>query len=331
MERLYRVFVILSFGALLFFILSLWKDYNREWRIYQKGFREMELAVAKDEEEKRKVKRQGYQFNQYVVADGERVDRCVMCHLGIDDPRFVDAPQPYTAHPPIPEHPFERFGCTLCHQGQGRATTSIDAHSGIRIREGSVLLDGKVVYHEEHKDPLLEGEYVQSSCSSCHPSVDFKEAPLLTLGKKLFQEKRCLDCHSVAGVGEKTAPDLTFIGEKRNEPDWHLEHFREPEAISPGTSMPSYRELEEEELKALTVFVMSLKGVPFSLTASAPLQPQSLIGLIPSSGRPPQIPHPVEGLSDCLICHAIGEVKQVPSSHTSWTNNTCRGCHRPKT
>ena len=281
MGRLYRVFVILSLGSLLFFVLALWKDSNREWKVYQKSFKEMELAKAKDDAERKKINGEGYQFIQYVVADGERVDRCVMCHRGIEDPRFIDAPQPYTTHPPIPEHPFERFGCTVCHQGQGRATTYIDAHSGIKVREGTVLPGGKVAYIEELKAPLLTGHYVQSSCGSCHPGADLKEAPLLSLGKKLFQEKRCLGCHSVAGIGGKRAPELTFVGEKRNEPGWHIEHFKEPEAVSPGTSMPSFRDLSEEELKALIVFVMSLKGVPFSLMASAPLEPQALIGLVP--------------------------------------------------
>ena len=44
----------------------------------------------------------------------------------------------------------------------------------------------------------------------------------------------------------------------------------------------------------------------------------------------PGIPHPVKGLNDCLMCHAIGGVKPVPSNHAGRANDTCQGCHKPK-
>jgi mono/diheme cytochrome c family protein len=326
MERLYKVFVILSFGALLFFILSLWKDYNREWKVYQKGFKEMELAKAKDDAERRKVNGQGYQFIQYVVADGERVDRCVMCHRGIEDPRFVDAPQPYTTHPSIPEHPFERFGCTVCHQGQGRATTYIDAHGGIKVREGTVLPSGKVAYIEELKDPLLTGQYVQSSCGSCHIGVDLKEASLLTMGKRLFQEKGCMGCHQVTRVGGKVGPELTFIGEKRSEPEWHFKHFQAPNEVSPGTPMPSYKDLSEEELRALTVFMLSLKEIPFSLVAFAPLGPQTVVALVPPP-PPPKDEHWETPLQMSRMKNPIPSTQESVAIGKRLYDKYCASCH----
>ena len=80
-----------------------------------------------------------YKVNQIVVREVKydvnfaavpKVDRCTSCHLGIENPGFVDAPQPFTTHPDLDlyitsasSHPMDRFGCTSCHAGRGRGTT----------------------------------------------------------------------------------------------------------------------------------------------------------------------------------------------------------------
>ena len=58
------------------------------------------------------------------------VDRCTSCHLGIANPDFKDAEQPYTTHPDLDlyltsksPHPEESFGCTSCHSGRRRGTS----------------------------------------------------------------------------------------------------------------------------------------------------------------------------------------------------------------
>ena len=86
-------FAALSVCAALFFLLSVWKDYDREWRGYQRTFREMLVARAGSEEERKAALSSGDQFEQIIVAGGERVDRCVMCHRGVEHPAFKDADQ----------------------------------------------------------------------------------------------------------------------------------------------------------------------------------------------------------------------------------------------
>jgi hypothetical protein len=170
-------FAVLSGIAALFFILSLWKDYDREWRGYQRTYREMLASRGATAEERQEALRSGDRFEQIIVAGGERVDRCVMCHAGIEHPAFAGAPQPFAKHPAIPRHPFENFGCSLCHQGQGRATTVKDAH-------------GEVAFWEE---PLLRGSFIQASCGPCH--VDsLKGAPLIQRGKQLYLMSGCIGC-----------------------------------------------------------------------------------------------------------------------------------------
>lgn len=51
---------------------------------------------------------------------------------------------------------------------------------------------------------------------------------------------------------------------------------------------------------------------------------------LPTAGGPPAIPHPLEGRSDCLICHAVDSViRPAPADHEGRANDLCQACHRP--
>jgi predicted CxxxxCH...CXXCH cytochrome family protein len=202
------------------------------------------------------------QVKEFRFASGaERVDRCITCHLAINDPdpSFVNAPQPFRSHPGtyLKTHPMDTYGCTICHQGQGLATRSAAAHGYKNVREKGA--DGKVAMGHwndivEHLDqPILKGENIQAGCVKCHvggahamvnakPGKD--ETPVWTKGKKLFGEVGCLGCHSVAGVGGTAAPDLTEVGSKYPDQfdmrylkgehtvaQWVKEHFVSPQDV----------------------------------------------------------------------------------------------------
>ena len=82
------------------------------------------------------------------------VDRCITCHSGLEDPRMAAEPQPFTTHPGryLEMHDPARFGCTVCHRGQGRATATADAH-------------GAVPYWDF---PMYETRFVHARCTRCH-------------------------------------------------------------------------------------------------------------------------------------------------------------------
>ena len=40
---------------------------------------------------------------------------------------------------------------------------------------------------------------------------------------------------------------------------WHERHFRNPRSMSPGSVMPSYDYLSQEELDALVAYTLSLR------------------------------------------------------------------------
>ncbi len=72
-------------------------------------------------------------------------------------------------------------------------------------------------------------------------------------------------CHRIRGVGGVVGPDLTFVGSWRRDPAWHLRHFQNSQGTSPGSVMPPFRHLPEGELKALTVYTLSLREMPSAL------------------------------------------------------------------
>ena len=73
-------------------------------------------------------------IRQDLLPGLQRVDRCTTCHLGVEDPTMKNAPQPFTFHANLAPHVPAKFGCTVCHGGQGLATDKAE-----RARKGGVL------------------------------------------------------------------------------------------------------------------------------------------------------------------------------------------------
>ncbi|MBN1132155.1 MAG: c-type cytochrome [Bacteroidales bacterium] len=192
-----------------------------------------------------------------------RIDRCITCHNGLEDPMMAAVQQPHTLHPGkfLTEHPVQKFGCTICHGGQGRALTKNEVFG----------LDPEYNWSR----PLLYEPYIQASCGRCHLSI-FNGHELLEgtdvfkWGQEIFGREGCLGCHKARGVGGILGPDLTEQGEKTKHEysfqnisgeqtvsNWLKSHFRDPEMVSPGSLMLKI-ELPDDELDALATFVMGL-------------------------------------------------------------------------
>ncbi|MCX6903057.1 MAG: c-type cytochrome, partial [Verrucomicrobia bacterium] len=73
-------------------------------------------------------------------------------------------------------------------------------------------------------------------------------------GQRLFQQKGCIGCHTVAGKGGAIGPALDDVGLRR-APEWMIQHFRDPQTVTPGTVMPRFG-FAESEARALTDFLM---------------------------------------------------------------------------
>ncbi len=217
----------------------------------------------------------------------DRTDRCRTCHLGIDNPSMKGAPQPHAAHSGklLEQHPPEKFGCTVCHQGQGLATTTVAAHAN------------DIKFWEE---PMLAPPYIEATCEQCHRGAEIKGATVLNDGRRLFARKGCAGCHKVYGKGGALGPDLTNLGVastylkhpiQENMEEYLalvggnmnlayiLESLRSPGAQPETTTMPVYS-LSDWELKALSVYIKSLTDadLPVAFKAQAKSPPPHVTG-----------------------------------------------------
>ena len=100
-------------------------------------------------------------------------------------------------------------------------------------------------------------------------------------GRKIFYSNGCNYCHTQyvryydTGLGsisqggsyiydnpmilgsERTGPDLSYIGRKRDEA-WEIEHWKDPRALSPMSIMPRFNFLSDQELSDLAAYINNL-------------------------------------------------------------------------
>ena len=75
-------------------------------------------------------------------------------------------------------------------------------------------------------------------------------------GAAVYQANNCGVCHQVNGVGMKTGPPLSRIAFHR-EKQWVVDHFNDPQKMSPGTSMPPYK-FSPQDMENITHYVLLL-------------------------------------------------------------------------
>jgi len=83
-------------------------------------------------------------------------------------------------------------------------------------------------------------------------------SPSVLAGRAIYSRNGCSACHSMFGKGGKIGPDLTHVASRRPDGEWHLKHFRDPQAVVPGSIMPKV-DLSDKDLQELTDYMLSLK------------------------------------------------------------------------
>ncbi|HKZ80081.1 MAG TPA: hypothetical protein VJ124_17540 [Pyrinomonadaceae bacterium] len=136
------------------------------------------------------------------------VDRCEVCHVGTREQVDIrpedmapDGPgkkpdelaRAFVSHPNrelLQIHNPDKFGCSGCHWGNGRATTS------------------DIKGHGRHRFwlwPLFEKENTEAGCQQCHARDRVTQgAETLNRGRDLFSERGCVGCHRYEGFDRET-------------------------------------------------------------------------------------------------------------------------------
>ncbi|MFI5356094.1 MAG: c-type cytochrome [Opitutales bacterium] len=241
-RKYYGWFIILGALVSVLVVVGYYKDEFRDWKTYQQRYVREEIRRATTPQERLLAENTPIQIRQIVLPELNRVDRCTTCHIASDDPSYGGYPQPLAYHPQHNQHPFEKFGCTVCHRGQGRATTAEAAH-------------GRVAFWDE---PMLPLRYIQASCGQCHQATDNPAAPELARGERVFETNGCRGCHKLGGTGGIIGPELDTVGARRS-PEWLMKHFTDPSSVTPGSGMPPQK-LNDADLEAITLFMLSQTG-----------------------------------------------------------------------
>jgi quinol---cytochrome c reductase cytochrome c subunit, bacillus type len=86
--------------------------------------------------------------------------------------------------------------------------------------------------------------------------------PAAVPGAKLFAQSGCLTCHTYLGTGSSNlgAPDLSAEGAKNRGIQFQVNHLKCPSCVNPGSPMPSFASLGDQNLRQLAVFLESSKG-----------------------------------------------------------------------
>jgi menaquinol-cytochrome c reductase cytochrome b/c subunit len=86
--------------------------------------------------------------------------------------------------------------------------------------------------------------------------------PAAVPGAKLFAQSGCLTCHTYLGTGSSNlgAPDLSKEGAKGKGVKFQIDHLKCPSCVNPGSPMPPFASLGEDNLRKLAIFLEASKG-----------------------------------------------------------------------
>jgi cytochrome c1 len=273
-----------SFGVMsLVFLVSLAiapaKNFFSEWRHYQHGY----LRMIRNRSDANTLQRHfegGIQ--QIWLPEIGVVDRCTSCHVGLKEASLADvSTQPFRTHPVIP-HKLDQFGCTVCHRGQGAATTVAEAHNSTLAWE----------------QPILPAKYIESSCGECHRGP-LPGTPQLNQGRTLLSREGCVHCHTVklpdGSIMKATddPPSLSHIADKTTR-EWVYAWLKDPQAYASTATMPNFK-LTDDDARDISAFLIA---------NSTPVANDTTIVSAKASSDATAGPS-LYGESFCASCHAV--------------------------
>jgi cbb3-type cytochrome oxidase cytochrome c subunit len=184
---------------------------------------------------------------------------------------------------------YERYKCYVCHKFNGYGGTLAPdlSYEGSRaqrqwmidfLKNPQTLRPTLILrmpqFNMTDQEASILADYMTASLQSpsVHPtSVDVAQftSQMAAQGKTLYEVKyQCQSCHTIGTTGGYVGPDLSNVGNWVT-PAWVAAWLKDPQALVPGSIEPQ-RSMAEDEIKALTAYLMTLRqSGPASHAAAA--------------------------------------------------------------
>ncbi|MFN2515694.1 MAG: c-type cytochrome [Pyrinomonadaceae bacterium] len=224
--------------------------------------------------------------HQISVNEFNIVDRCQVCHVGIREPLDLrpedlapDGPgkkpdslsRAFVSHPNrelLQIHTPERFGCSSCHWGNGRATTT------------------EVKGHGQHKYwlwPMFEKENTEAGCQQCHAKDRVTQgAETINLGRDLFNDRGCVGCHRYEGFDRETdalGNSRQNINQLEDQITANQKQIRTGESPPEGTSdEDAQKMLAQSQALKVTNSILAARIDQLNLQSKYLMQDQKKVG-----------------------------------------------------
>jgi len=125
----------------------------------------------------------------------------------------------------------------------------------------TVVAMGALTYKGATAREAIASE-VKAAIPSWSKKEKFARDQLALQGANLFAESGCTNCHTYLGVGSSNlgAPDLSAEGAKGKGIQFQIDHLKCPSCVNPGSPMPPFAALGEDNLHKLATFLEASKG-----------------------------------------------------------------------
>ena len=132
----------------------------------------------------------------------------------------------------------------------------------------TVLSMGVLTYKGATAQEAIASE-VKAAIPSWAKKQGFANNKQALAGANLFAESGCTNCHLYLGTGSSNlgagtsnlgAPDLTAEGAKNKGITFQIQHLKCPSCVNPGSPMPPFAALGDDNLRKLATFLEASKG-----------------------------------------------------------------------
>ncbi|HOG28347.1 MAG TPA: c-type cytochrome [Vicinamibacterales bacterium] len=260
-----KYLLLVSSAAVLLLLIgaAVQETFLQEWRRLQARARTDEGPIP-------------IQLRQVVNDSLRAADRCVSCHVAMGPGEQGVRGEPVlAAHKPVVHDPAE-FGCTICHAGQGQATTRSEAHGDVRF----------------WPEPMIPARFSYAGCGRCHATLGVPEHRQLQAAAAAFERLDCLSCHRVDGRGGTLrpdgggmeGPDLSRVGLAGYDPGWYETHLNKARTASAGPWRGAVGPSSDEDRRLLALFLSTRVASPMLVEAKSVFHSAGCLGCHKVSG-----------------------------------------------